>query len=94
MLRVAAEQVTRRHSHCDYFPSYEIITGNFNRGRYFGDDLREVTPAGVDHVMRLFFHHYVPSARRDERLDEALLAEARQNIRRLCDEEMLDALVR
>src|SRR5208337_3848278 len=33
-LRVAAEETVRRHSNCVYFPSYEIITGNYTRGIY------------------------------------------------------------
>ena len=90
VLRVAAEQVAQRHPHCDYFPSYEIIAGSFNRGRYFGDDLRAVTPAGVDHVMRLFFGHYAPTAD-SETIDAEMLAEARSNISYLCDEELLSA---
>ena len=43
---------------CDYFPSYEIITGGYNRGAYFESDLRSVKADGVDHVMRLFLSHY------------------------------------
>ncbi|MGW8204209.1 GSCFA domain-containing protein [Sphingomonas sp. VDB2] len=53
-LRVAAEEVTAALSDCEYFPSYEIITGAYNRGAYFDDDLREVKPEGVAHVMRCF----------------------------------------
>jgi hypothetical protein len=56
-LRVAAEAVTRARDDVYYFPSYEIITGNFNRGSYYEDDLRNIKPAGVSHVMRLFLEH-------------------------------------
>lgn len=31
------------HDNVAYFPSYEIITGSYNRGRYYDDGLREVT---------------------------------------------------
>ena len=41
-----------------YFPSYEIVTGQHTRGRYFAEDLRSVTEAGVTRVMALFFQHY------------------------------------
>jgi hypothetical protein len=58
VLRVAAEQVSSAHPFVAYFPSYEVIAGNYNRGRYYEDDLREVTSEGVDHVMRLFMKHY------------------------------------
>jgi hypothetical protein len=48
----------RKYDHVDYFPSYEIITGSFNRGKYFGDNLRDVTEDGVAHVMGVFMRHY------------------------------------
>ncbi len=55
ILRVAAEACVSRRSGVCYFPSYEIITGPHAGGRYFEDDLRSITPAGVNHVMRVFF---------------------------------------
>jgi hypothetical protein len=58
-LRVAAENVKAKYSHVEYFPSFEIITGSFNKGKYFEDDLRSVTDEGVAHVMRLFLKHYM-----------------------------------
>lgn len=57
VLRVAAETLRKNFAQVHYFPSYEIITGNFNRGRYYGEDLRSVTEEGVSHVMRLFLQH-------------------------------------
>jgi GSCFA family len=57
-LRVAAEEIARRPG-VTYFPSYEVVTSPAARGAYYEDDLREVTAAGVDHVMRLFFKHMV-----------------------------------
>lgn len=57
VLRVAAEVLTKKFADVHYFPSFEIITGNFNRGRYYADDLRSVTEEGVLHVMRLFLKH-------------------------------------
>lgn len=58
VLRVAAEELTRTIGDVAYFPSFEIITGNFNRGAYYADSLRDVRMEGVDHVMRLFFKHF------------------------------------
>jgi hypothetical protein len=58
VLRAAAGEVCASHENCDYFPSYEIVTGNYARGSYFESDLRAVTSDGVDHVMRLFLKHY------------------------------------
>jgi hypothetical protein len=63
VLRVAAEEVAHRFDGVAYFPSYEVITGNYARGAYYHEDLREVTELGVSHVMRLFMKHYAASAR-------------------------------
>lgn len=57
VLRVAAETLQQRNNFVAYFPSYEIITGNFNRGAYYDGSLRDVTEDGVSHVMRLFLKH-------------------------------------
>jgi GSCFA family len=64
-LRVVAEVVSQSRTDVAYFPSFEIITGLHQRSRFYGDDLREVTPAGVANVMTLFKRHYLrasPSA--------------------------------
>lgn len=57
VLRVAAEMLRQQYDNVHYFPSYEIITGAFNRGAYYADDLRNVVESGVSHVMRLFMKH-------------------------------------
>lgn len=59
VLRLAAQAAFDKFDFVDYFPSYEIITSPHSRGRYFADDLREVLPLGVQHVMRVFSHHYL-----------------------------------
>ena len=100
VLRVAAEMVSQARPAVAYFPSYEIITGNFNRGRYFAPDLRSVTEEGVSHVMRLFFRHYMgvadtpgpaeprEPARSGER--DSHMAEMARLVEVNCDEEALD----
>lgn len=97
VLRVAAEQIANAHLHVAYFPSFEVITGNHARGRYFDETLREVTPEGVAHVMRLFMRHYArvenaPPPRIDEveRYKEVAQAVEREAAV-LCDEVALDA---
>lgn len=57
-LRVAADAVERSFEDVIYFPSYEIITSPAASGRYFADDLRQVTETGVKHVMRVFGSHF------------------------------------
>jgi hypothetical protein len=82
VLRVAADEIARTHPNVTYFPSYEIVTGNFSRGRYFESDLRSVTPDGVDHVMRMFFRHFAP--------DADVSAAVREAMDIVCEEESLD----
>jgi len=62
VLRVVADEAVRSFPKLEYFPSYEIITGPYARGRYYGDDLREIEPAGVKHAMRIFLAHYPQGA--------------------------------
>lgn len=59
VLRVAADMAEKKYSHVIYFPSYEIITSPANSGRYYEDDLRQVTELGVSHVMRVFSKHFI-----------------------------------
>jgi hypothetical protein len=58
VLRVAADMAWRRHDWVEYFPSYEIITGNYNNAAYYEADYRGINALGVDHAMRCFLSHY------------------------------------
>jgi hypothetical protein len=97
VLRVAAEEIANNDDGIAYFPSFEIITGNHTRGRYFENDLRSVTEEGVRRVMELFMQHYTDSAPQPQRTPESgpiaekqveqVLTEA---IAVMCDEEALD----
>lgn len=95
VLRAAAGELTRKYDNVHYLPSYEIITGAFNRGEYFAEDCRDVTEAGVNHVMRLFFKHVanvdIGSAPPVPREND-ILREARKVVKAMCDEENLDAI--
>jgi hypothetical protein len=84
ILRAAADEVAREDPSVWYFPSFEVITGAFNRGAYFEADLRAVTADGIAHVMRLFFRH---AAGDDAPADEAMTAEAEALLGIVCDEE-------
>lgn len=100
VLRVVAEQVCHANAHCDYFPSYEIITSPITRAAYFEDDAREIRMEGVRHVMSLFLKHYAdmptgtpgtPKLPRDkpEKIPNRIeQAEALMQV--LCDEEAID----
>lgn len=96
VLRVAAEMLRKTYRHVHYFPSYEIITGNFSRGKYYADDLRNVVEEGVDHVMRLFLHHASGAAIERVRVadpgarDDIFLESAQNIVDIECDEQALD----
>jgi hypothetical protein len=100
VLRVAADEFARDRDYAAYFPSYEIITGSYARGAYFAADLRSVTEAGVDHVMRLFMKHYAETeaaatgpADTAAALGERVATHTREMeeiARVICEEEMLD----
>jgi hypothetical protein len=95
VLRVACEQVARQRPETGYFPSYEVVAGSHARGAYFAPDLRSVTEAGVQHVMRLFMWHCVDAD--SEPLEAppasqaaAQMAENQRLVELMCDEEVLD----
>ncbi|MGO1119234.1 GSCFA domain-containing protein [Rhodovibrionaceae bacterium A322] len=71
VLRAAADEICQEFANVCYFPSYEIITGAHSRGRYFDEDLRTVTPQGVDHVMGLFFKHLTQDGRAEAAQESA-----------------------
>ncbi|MDD2723233.1 MAG: GSCFA domain-containing protein [Methylovulum sp.] len=58
VLRVACEEIAGQRNQVAYFPSYEIITGNYARGAYFASNCRSVLENGVAHVMRIFLKHF------------------------------------
>ena len=96
VLRVAAETLRHKYDHVHYFPSYEIITASFSRGRYFAQDLRGVTEEGVSHVMRLFLHHatgsVVPATpiAQPVTVKDDYMAQAEALVEVECDEIALD----
>lgn len=99
VLRVAAEDAATRLDRCDYFPSYEIITGSYNKGAYFEADLRSVKPEGVSHVMDCFSKAYFTkdavssedSRARNESLNDIIVDHDRSQLMNdiICDEEVL-----
>ena len=98
VLRVAAEALRRDFDNVHYFPSYEIITGAFNRGAYYAPDLRNVVEDGVRHVMRLFMQHVTDgagtqsvAASPQRPVEDDHLETAQQLIDVECDEIALDS---
>ena len=54
VLRAAAGFFADNHATVDYFPSYELIAAPLFKGRFYEDNLRSVTDAGVQFVMQHF----------------------------------------
>jgi len=99
VLRTACEELVRQYPWVVYFPSYEIITGAFNRGRYFAEDLRSVTEEGVLHVMRLFLKHAtnsdtVPPPPVAAPQEDGFVARMAQTAQAICDEELIEKSMR
>ena len=98
ILRAAADSIDRAYNFVSYFPSFEIITGNFNLGQYYAEDLRSVRSEGVGHVMRLFINectsseHKIPVKAIKVNTDklEILKKETDDLAKVICDEELLD----
>lgn len=93
VLRVACEQLVAQSTGVAYFPSYEVIIGNYNRGRYFAEDLRSVTEEGVSHVMRLFMKHYTNATDTQSVVASAETAAAQQSAAHLQQMEDLNRVV-
>jgi hypothetical protein len=99
VLRVAAETARMSREGVVYFPSYEIVTGAYNRARFFEDDLRNVGPDGVSRVMSVFSRHFLSTEAGAARPARALapaepardhLAEHRALSDVVCDEELIE----
>lgn len=83
-LRAACGALEASHDNVFYFPSFEIISGHYNRGAYYESNLRSVTGQGVRHVMRVFAATYLRDAvvTKD---DEGLVSQREPDV--FCDEE-------
>lgn len=64
VLRAVAGRFADSHDDVEYFPSFEIISSAQSFGQYLEGDLREVSPRGVDHVMRQFSAAFVEAGER------------------------------
>lgn len=99
VLRVVAEAIAREPNTA-YFPSFEVITSPSARGNYYAEDLRSVTEAGVEHVMRLFFRHLAEGdedhvretagAPAHDAAEPSLLERAKLAVDVICEENALD----
>lgn len=100
VLRVAADTICKENENVDYFPSYEIITGNHNQGKFFEEDLRTVKNEGVNQVMKIFMRNYTDHHEDIIKSGKKLLnngiqktmviADYMKNSQIVCDEQALD----
>jgi hypothetical protein len=84
ILRAVCGAISEEFPDVDYFPSYELITSPMSRGFFFESNLRSVTDAGVEAVMRVFFSEHsfkraAPSPAPDPSVDI------------VCEERLLEA---
>lgn len=92
VLRAAAGFLADTMESVDYFPSYEMITAPAFGGRFYERNMREVSPEGVDFVMRAFFAAYCPgeSEPRPGRSTAPPPADPRNAEAVVCDEILLE----
>jgi len=95
-LRVAADAIERQFSNVIYFPSFEIITSPTTGGRYYADDLRQVTETGVKHVMRLFSKHFfsMPKEMPSNIARSSDVGVLKKEDDIVCDEELIERALR
>lgn len=97
VLRSAADNIAQEYNFVDYFPSFEIITGSYNKGAYFASDLRSVTDKGVKHVMGVFMSNcttQVCNRELSKPLEKLLSTEEVDELEGVsqivCDEELIE----
>jgi hypothetical protein len=90
VLRVAADMLYRKYDWVEYFPSYEIIVGNYNNSAYFEADYRGINAIGVDLAMRCFLAHYTLATDKPGAMATPVVAVAAPAQDVVCDEEAID----
>ncbi|MCC6305349.1 MAG: GSCFA domain-containing protein [Rhodobacteraceae bacterium] len=102
VLRAAAGELAAECDDVDYFPSYEIVTNPWSAGTGYGANLRSVTEASVETVMRTFLAVHAPGPAAAAPAAAATPAPAAGAVAAApsddaeamavkCDEELLDA---
>ena len=90
VLRAVAGRFADSHEGVEYFPSFEIISSAQSFGQYLEGDLREVSPRGVDHVMRQFSAAFVEAGDRMAQAEPSIAAQAAAAAQVECEELLND----
>ena len=88
VLRSVAGELSEDIEDIHYFPSYELISSHPSRGMFYENDLRNVSPFGVDFVMNHFF-----SGSLADEFSNSPYYYANGDFDLICDEEALDESV-
>ena len=54
ILLLSVEELLRNHSHCFYFPSYEIMMDDLRDYRFYAEDMLHPSPQAIDYVWEKF----------------------------------------
>ena len=90
VLRAVAGRFADGHDDVEYFPSFEIIASAPSFGQYLEGDLREVSPRGVNHVMRQFSAAFVQAGERLAAAPASIAAQAAAAAQVECEELLND----
>lgn len=90
VLRAVAGRFADAHEGVEYFPSFEIIASAQSFGQYLEGDLREVSPRGVNHVMRQFSAAFVQAGERIAAAPVGIAAQAAAAAQVECEELLND----
>lgn len=94
-LRSVAAELYDELPNIDYFPSYEIINSPWSRGLFFETNLRSVSPAGVDAVMRIFFtQHFLERNETDQKFKFDSGNKERLEEDAICEEALLQGFAK
>ncbi|RYG98834.1 MAG: GSCFA family protein [Alphaproteobacteria bacterium] len=95
ILRAAVDDVISKRADCDYFPSFEIITGAMSGNVFFEKNLRSVTAQGVKAVMNTFFSSH-GDVQHADRTQEFSNPEDQSDIKDsvVCEDALLDAFAK
>ena len=89
VLRSVAGYLADRYDNIDYFPSFEIVTNQANRGAFYENNLRSVRKTGVETVMKVFFAEHALPAVALAKTTTASPRNAQEDL--ACEEAMLEA---